>query len=160
MPTNLKKGGFSVALLLVYICVMSFTLPVVAGANTTNTQEAVYTSLISQQELLSAGYNLPHLAGRWEIKFMYEQGYSLNKDGLELARGAYLMDSETLSLLDFAGPSACVDNIAGGSLRGTYNWAFDGQVFRLTEKFDQCGGRVLPLTLKPFQINYANTVTR
>lgn len=84
------------------------------------------------------------LVGRWELTFDETDKVVWTKDGLQSSRGEYSVIS---NMLEFGFDSLCnLEDIQSGS----YEWSIDGDVVTFVRIEDDCEGRAIVLTLKPW----------
>ena len=90
------------------------------------------------------GYLGRMIAGEWEITFSDEGEVIWRQNGSVWSSGDYNVN---LAALEFGFGSACSSI---GIMSGTYNWSLDGDIVTFERIEDDCEGRAIGLTLKPW----------
>ena len=84
------------------------------------------------------------MVGRWEITFDETGQVVWRQDGRKWSQGEY---SVTSTLLEFGFDSECAHE---GIRSGSYEWSIDGDKVTFVRVEDDCEGRALGLTIKPW----------
>lgn len=86
--------------------------------------------------------------GIWEMNLSGDGRFSILRAGEVVVEGSYEVEEDRVVFTDERGPLNC-----GAEGKGTYEWAFDGEVLTLTPVEDFCVGRsnvlTQPLTRQP-----------
>jgi hypothetical protein len=92
------------------------------------------------------------------IEFFFDDStYTVSQNGQIVVQGVYTATADQLVVQAMSGPNACAT-----SIKGTYQWTFDGKVLNLTSVDDDCDGRVFlmshPLTFAFSNGAYSSTM--
>ena len=116
------------------------------GSSSPELLHGTYATVFSDAGLQEAG--LPSsLAGDWDITLDHDRSrFTIVKDGEVVVEGRHNVEEDQVVFTDERGSLAC----SIGEATGTYNWALDRNELTLTLVEDDCSGRKMILTTRPF----------
>jgi hypothetical protein len=122
-----------------------------AGPGAAQDLSGTYAVTLSPDDVkIPAGAQIPPAAmvGTWSITFGADRTYSVKHDDVEHVTGKYTMNGDEIQFNDASGDYACK---GGNAPEGVYRAKTEGATLTFTKvKDDECPGRVVTLTPKPF----------
>jgi hypothetical protein len=106
----------------------------------------VYTCTIAASEVLD---EYAYIAGTSRLTFRPDATWNLILNGESVVDGRFSISGNRISITDVSGYHSC-SHVGPAYATGTYTWSVDGTALSFAVVSDNCTGRTVGMTTKPF----------